>query len=148
MKYSLELLAGADLLEGKSSCTLMEQNLKLTTPEYDELFCKNAHDNLLRDFELYRRVVGILLYLKITRPDIAYLVQHLRQFVNAPKKPHVEEAMWVMRYIKQIQGNGYSCSKNRVTSMTAYCDSDWASCSVTKKSVTWYCIQLGTVIVA
>lgn len=92
----IELLLDAGMLNGKCSHTPMEQNIKFTTPEYDKLFGQNVIDSLHRDSEVYRRIVERLLYLTMTRPDIAYLVQHLSQFVHAAKKSHMDAAMRVL----------------------------------------------------
>ncbi|KAL8150855.1 hypothetical protein V2J09_020663 [Rumex salicifolius] len=52
---------------------------------------------LLQDPEVYRRLVGRLLYLNLTRPDLSYAAQHLSQFVSAPRVPHLDAALHVMR---------------------------------------------------
>ena len=73
----------------------MEQNIKLS----------NAGE-LLRDPSQYRRLVGCLIYLTITRPDITYSVHVLSRFMNAPRKPHMEVALRVLRYLKSSPGQG------------------------------------------
>ncbi|GJT92002.1 probable carboxylesterase 2 [Tanacetum coccineum] len=54
----------------------------------------------LSDPDAYRRLVGILLYLTMTRPYISYAVQHLSQFVSAPKDAHMQAVMHLLRYLK------------------------------------------------
>nr|XP_009761510.1 PREDICTED: uncharacterized protein LOC104213676 [Nicotiana sylvestris] len=67
----------------------MEQNRKLTTVEYDT-HCDLNDDSQLTDVKGYQRLIGKLLYLILTRPDIAYAVQSLSQFMQAPKRSHLE----------------------------------------------------------
>lgn len=72
--YTLEILANSSLLAAKPSTFLMEQNLKLSKSDGD----------LILDPKSYMRLIGRLLYLAITRPDIAYLVNTLSQFLTQP----------------------------------------------------------------
>nr|XP_016503045.1 PREDICTED: uncharacterized mitochondrial protein AtMg00810-like [Nicotiana tabacum] len=77
-------------------------NLKLTSTKFDKIVNGNTDDRVLDDRSLFQRLVGNILYLTITRLDIAYAVQCLSQFMHAPKKPHYEAALHVMR--KSITG--------------------------------------------
>uniref|UniRef100_A0A3Q7FYQ0 Reverse transcriptase Ty1/copia-type domain-containing protein n=1 Tax=Solanum lycopersicum TaxID=4081 RepID=A0A3Q7FYQ0_SOLLC len=63
-------------------------------------------DALLSDIKGYQRLKGKLLYLTLTRPDIAYIVQTLSQFMQNPKRSHLEAAHRVVRYIKNEPGLG------------------------------------------
>ncbi|KAJ8769062.1 hypothetical protein K2173_024058 [Erythroxylum novogranatense] len=99
------------------SKTPLEQNHKLALIEGED-----AHDPAQ-----YRRLVGRLIYLTITRPELSYCVHVLAQFMQQPKKGHWEAALRVSDL-----------------NLYAYCDSDWASCPLTRRSVTGYFICLGT----
>ncbi|XP_019265012.1 PREDICTED: uncharacterized protein LOC109242633 [Nicotiana attenuata] len=92
---------------------------------------------------MYQRLIGRLLYLEITRPDISYTVQVLSQFMNAPKQSHYDAALRVVKYIKNCLGQGLLMSSKQSRKVSAFCDADWASCSVTKKSVTSFCMKPG-----
>ncbi|GJR06485.1 probable carboxylesterase 2 [Tanacetum coccineum] len=54
----------------------------------------------LSDAGIYRKLVGRLLYLTMTRLDISYAIQHLSQFVSAPKDVHMQAAIHLLKYLK------------------------------------------------
>lgn len=72
----------------------------------------------------YQRLVGKLLYLTITRPDLFYAIQNLSQFMNAPKKSHMNAAVRVVRYIKLDPGLGILLAARSNSSLQAFCDAD------------------------
>lgn len=62
---------------------------------------------LLTDPSVYRRLIGRLLYLTHTRPDICYAVRNLSQFLSAPTKVHYQAALKVLWFLKKIPGLRY-----------------------------------------
>jgi hypothetical protein len=83
---------------------------------------------LLDDLTRYRRLVGRLIYLTVTRLDIVYSVQILSQFMQQPRKPHLDAALRVLRFIKGTPGQGLLFPANNNLALIAYCDSDHAGC--------------------
>jgi hypothetical protein len=97
----------------------------------------------LKDAERYRRLVGRLIYLTITRPELSHSVHILAQFMQEPLEPHYDAALRVMKYLKGNPGQGILLHVNSELQLNAYCDSDWASCPTTRRSLTDYFVMLG-----
>ncbi|XP_071723866.1 uncharacterized mitochondrial protein AtMg00810-like [Rutidosis leptorrhynchoides] len=146
-KYAMELISELGLSGAKPVCTPFEQNLKLTTKEYDDLIEKQTEgkakskDKLMKDPRKFKRLVGRLLYLTITRPDICYSVNHISQFMHQPKESHYQATIRIVRYIKGEPGKGLLMKRENSLILQAYCDSDWASCILNRRSTTGYCIR-------
>ena len=75
---------------------------------------------ILHDPSKYQRLVGRLIYLAVTRPDIVYLVRTLSQFMNTPRKPHWEATLWVLKYIKGTPGQGLFLPSEINLTLNAY----------------------------
>ena len=132
-KYTLDIIFEAGLLGAKSVGTPLEQNHKLAL----------AANSDLRDPGQYKRLVGRLIYLTITRPELSYYVHMLAQFMQQPKDEHWEVALRVVQYLKGNLGQGILLHSDCDLKLYAYCDSDWASCPLTRQSLTGYFILLG-----
>nr|XP_043639651.1 secreted RxLR effector protein 161-like [Erigeron canadensis] len=111
----------------------IEQNLKLVTNEKDPKV----------DAGSYCRLIRRLLYLEATRPDIAYSVNTLSQFVSDPRKSHMDAGTRVLRYLKTTPGQGILLPKEGGTNLVGYSDSDWLGCPLTRRSRTGYIVLLG-----
>nr|XP_016476892.1 PREDICTED: uncharacterized protein LOC107798417 [Nicotiana tabacum] len=107
-KYALEVVSELGLASAQPTTTPLEFNYKLTSIECDKQIPKTGPtvDRELKDKGGYPRLVGRLLYLTMTRPDIAFVVQVLSQYMHAPKVSHMEAAQRVVRYIKTAHGLG------------------------------------------
>ncbi|GJU74442.1 ribonuclease H-like domain-containing protein [Tanacetum coccineum] len=112
------------------SQTLLKGKKKKRTVEKPDLPLTNLTS--------YQKLIGKLIYLTLTRPDISYTVHTLSQFMHKPLQSHVKLAMRVLRYLKGSPGKGIGFSRGTDLSLKAYVDSDWAKCPSTKKSVTRY----------
>ncbi|XP_019151776.1 PREDICTED: uncharacterized protein LOC109148481 [Ipomoea nil] len=137
-KYALDILSDAGFIECKPA----------TTPMVPGSHLSREVGKPLEDPSGYRRLVGRLLYLTTTRPDIAYAIHHLSQFVSNPTDMHMVAAHRVLRYIKGTLGQGLFYPTNNTLSLKAFSDSDWASCPETRRSFTGFCIFLGESLVS
>ncbi|KAF5449775.1 hypothetical protein F2P56_030187, partial [Juglans regia] len=133
-KYALDILIDSGLLGSRPTSFPMKQNLKLSDTDGD----------LLPDPGSYRWLVGRLIYLTITRPDIVFAVNNLSQFMHAPRVPHMTAATCVLRYIKGTPGQGIFFPSSNDLHVSAYTNSDWASCPTTRCSTTGFFITLGS----
>lgn len=100
------------------------------------------------DDSAYRRLVGRLLYLTTTRPDIAYVVQQLSQFVSKPLISHFAAAICVLKYLKSAPAQCLFFSASTLLNLSGFVDSDWAYCPNTRKSITGYCVFLGSSLIS
>lgn len=137
-KYLLDILKDVGLLGARPAGFPMEQNLKLLPDKRD----------LLHDPCRYRRLIGRLIYLTITRPDITFVVNTLSGFMQQPRKPHYDAALRILRYLKSTPGQGILFSSQSLLQLKAFCDADWAGCPVTRRSTTGYCVFLGNSLIS
>ena len=126
----------------KPATTPLDSFVKLTTKKYDEVNNIGHDDKLLEDPNIYWRLIGKLLYLTITRLDIAYAIQTLSQFLQKPKQSHWKATVKVVRYIKGQVWWGILLSSKSSKHLNVYCDLDWVTCPQTRRSVTRVLIKL------
>ena len=146
-KYILELIADAGLIGAKPASTPMKSNLRLTSVEHDQANGYSA-DAVLHDITSYQRLISKLLYATITRPDISYAVQTLSQFMQSPKRSHMEATTRVNRYLKGSIAQGVWLHSEPTNIITCWCDCDWAACPNTRRSITGYVIKFGESLVS
>ncbi|BBG97503.1 hypothetical protein Prudu_006651, partial [Prunus dulcis] len=103
---------------------------------------------LLTDPEKYRQLVGRLLYLTITRPDITYLIHILSPFMHQPRLPHMDATLLVVRYLKSTLGQSLLFQSNNKLDLIASNDSDWVGYPITRRSTTGYCVFLGNSLIS
>ncbi|PKI54422.1 hypothetical protein CRG98_025209 [Punica granatum] len=132
-KYILDILQECGMLGARPATFPMEQHLRLSSDSGDDL----------PDPSCYHRLIGRLIYLTITRPELSYSIHILSQFMHRPKQLHWDAALRVLRYLKQSPGSGLLLHRPSSLFITAYCDSDWAACPMTRRSLTGYFILLG-----
>lgn len=123
-KYTLKIISEVGLSTAKSASTLLHPYVQLMTKECDEANEKGSDDRLLEDAIVYRRLVGKLLYLNVTRPDISFATQTLGQFLYQHKQYHLNVALKVVRYIKDPIGIGVLLSSKSHKQLEVYCDID------------------------
>ena len=91
----------------------------------------------------YQRLVGKLIYLSHTRPDIAYDVSVVSQFMHAPKESHLETVYRILRYLKSTPGRGVLVKRNGSLTLEAYTDADWAGSVIDRRFTSGYYTFLG-----
>lgn len=108
---------------------------------YDKYQANDGEDKV--DETKYRSLIGGLIYLTHTRPDLAYAVGVLSRFMQSPSKIHTGAARKVLRYVAATIKYGIWYKKDDQVKLTGYSDSDWAACVDDKKSVGSYVFVLG-----
>ncbi|CAO2813647.1 unnamed protein product [Amaranthus hypochondriacus] len=93
--------------------------------------------------DIYQRLIGKLIYLTITRPEISYPIHILSQFMNQPTTSHLQAAFRVLRYLSNSPDQGILLAAKSSAHLTTYCDSDWAGCPTTRRSTSGFCLLLG-----
>ncbi|XP_058096141.1 secreted RxLR effector protein 161-like [Magnolia sinica] len=116
------------MLECKPADTPMVQNHKLG--EYQ--------DQVPTDKGRYQWLVGKLIYLSHTRPDIAYSVSVVSQFMHCPSEDHMNAVTHILRYLKASPGEGILFSKNHHLGIDGYTDADWAGNLSDRRSTSGY----------
>ena len=137
-KYTLDLLKDTAFLDSKPA----------STPMLPETRLSKEGGTPLEDITSYRKIIGKLQYLTTTRPDISFAVQQLAQFLDCPTTLHLTAANRVLRYLKGSIGQGLFFSATSSLSLQAFSDSDWGTCVDTRRSITGYCILLGSSLVS
>jgi hypothetical protein len=100
------------------------------------------------DKTLYRSIVGALQYLSFTRPDIAFAVNKVAQFMHDPRNDHWSAVKRILRYLKHSITYGLFISKCSSMHLSAFSDADWAGCPDDRKSTSGYCIYLGNNLIS
>ncbi|KAK6160783.1 hypothetical protein DH2020_004164 [Rehmannia glutinosa] len=132
-KYTKELLKKFGIDEGRTVSTPMATNVKIDKDEKDKSM----------DESKYRGMIGSLLYLTATRPDITFAVGVCARFQSAPKESHMTATKRILRYLKGCQEVGLWYPKEGGFKLIGYSDSDCAGCRVDRKSTSGTCQMLG-----
>lgn len=141
-KYYLELLAEYGLLACKPSQTPIESKLIISDKPI------HKKDKPLKNIAEYQKLLGKLIYLTHTRPDISYVVHSISQFMHSPLESHLKLGLRILRYLKKALGKGILISKGSNLNLCNYSDSDWAKCRSTRRSVTGFSMFLGNSLIS
>ena len=90
----------------------------------------------------FRKLIGCLRYLTLTRPDLIFSVGYLSRFMSKPYSNHMAAAKRVLRYIKGTLDYGLVYESDKEPRLTRYCDSDYAGDLDDRKSTSGYIFLL------
>ena len=139
-KYATELIHKAGLKDCKPAPTPMVTSEKLTRQDGDPLDSATA--------TRYRSIVGGLQYLTLTRPDIAFAVNKVCQYLHCPTTAHYTAVKRILRYVHGTIGCGLTFVPSSSLVLSAFSDADWAGCSDDRKSTGGFAIFLGNNLVS
>ena len=123
-KYASDLLSRFGIADSTTSSTPLDPNVQLTLID----------DVPLDDPTLYRQFVGSLIYLTVTRPDIAFAVHIVSQFMAAPRTIHFTIVLHILCYIKGTLGHGLHFSSQSSLVLSGFSDVDWVGDPTDKRS--------------
>ncbi|XP_022143572.1 uncharacterized protein LOC111013440 [Momordica charantia] len=112
--YTLTLLEEYGLLGCKPTTLPMDPSTKL----------RLADGSPLHDPTSYRILIGRLLYLTISRPDVTYVVHRLSQFVSKPSTTHYQAALYLLHYLKGSPGQSVFLNASSAFQLRTYADVD------------------------
>ena len=118
--------------------TPMDSNLKLLADDSSELV----------DVTQYSRIIGSLMYLTNTRPDICFAVNTLSQYLVQLRRVHLIAAKHVMRYLKGIIDFDLYYDGSHEYRLYGYMDADWAGSVSDRKSTSGGCYSLGSAMIS
>ncbi|RVW18805.1 Retrovirus-related Pol polyprotein from transposon RE1 [Vitis vinifera] len=111
-KYASNLMSQARLTDSKTVDTPVELNAHLTP----------SRGKPLSNPSLYRRLVGSLVYLTVTRSDISYAVHQVSQYLSAPRSTHYAAVLRILRYLKGTLFHGLFYSARSPLVLRAFSD--------------------------
>jgi hypothetical protein len=137
-RYIRDLLSKTNMTEAKPVSSPMASSSTLFAYTCDPM----------EDTTLYRSVVGSLQYLSLTRPDLAFAVSRVYQFMHCPTKLHWQAVKRILRYLKHTISHRLLLHKTSSNSLHAYSGADWAGCSDDRRSTGAYCVYLGSNLIS
>ena len=132
-KYAVEILKRFGMMDCKAMATPMASNLKLLSDASLESV----------DAMMYRQMIGSLMYLTNTRPDICFAVNTLSQFLTDLRNVHLIAAKHILRYLRGTIDYGLKYEANQKINLEGYVDSDWAGNATNMKSTSGCFFSLG-----
>ena len=136
--YAKNLLERFGMGESNGIATPMEPYLKLNKEEGE----------LLKDERRFRQLVGSLIYLTTTRPEIAFPVSIISQFMQSPRTPHLDAAKRILRYVKYSLDYGLLYKRSSDFMLRGYTDADWAGDTNDRRSTSSYCFSTGSAMIS
>jgi hypothetical protein len=137
-QYALNKLFEYGMTRCKPISIPLEQNVKLSADEGD----------LVEDTTMYRHIVGSLIYMTITRPDLSYAVGVVSQVMQTPRKPHLDAVKRILRYIKHTLDCGIFYEGKSQLQVHGYTDVDWAGNVSDRRSTSGFLFSFGSGVVS
>jgi hypothetical protein len=133
-QYALNKLSEYGMTGCKPISIPLEQNVKLSADEGD----------LVEDTTMYRRIVGSLIYMTITRPNLSYAVGVVSQFMQTPRKPHLDAVRRILRYIKHTLHCGIFYEAKSQLQVHGYTYVDWVGNVLDRRSTSGFLFSFGS----
>jgi hypothetical protein len=102
---------------------------------------------VLEDATMYRKIMGSLIYMTITKPDLNYTVGLESQFMQVPRKPHLDGVRHALRYVSATTDYGLFYEASTKLYVHGYIDVDWAGSILDMRSTSGFMFSFGNVAV-
>ena len=132
-KYANDLLVRFKMTDCKPAATPFLSGVKL----------EDGGDTPLVDCTRYRQLVGSLLYLTHSRPDLSYVVGAVSRYMQEPHELHWKVAKCKLQYVKDTTSYGIHYASGCTLDLVGYTDSDWAGDAKDRKSTSGYVLSIG-----
>ncbi|KAL0359322.1 UNVERIFIED_CONTAM: Retrovirus-related Pol polyprotein from transposon RE1 [Sesamum angustifolium] len=126
----------------------MGESNGIATPMEPYLKLNKEEGQPLRDERKFRQLVGSLIYLTTTRPEIAFSVSVISQFMQSPRSSHLDAAKRILRYIKGSLDYGLLYKNSNDFKLKGFTDADWAGDASDRRSTSGYCFNIVSVVVS
>ncbi|GFZ05939.1 hypothetical protein Acr_18g0001090 [Actinidia rufa] len=136
--YSLDLLQDTGMLGCRPASTPMVPNLKISAES----------GKLLSDPSIYQRLVGRLIYLTNTRPDLTFAVSIVSQFMHSPRTSHLDAVYHILRYLKSCPGRGLFYKSGVQSGLSCFTDADYAWSKSDRRSTSGFCTFHGSHLIS
>ena len=137
-KYIRDLLNRFGMKYSKAASTPMSPTIKLDKDENGKSV----------DITKYRGMIGALLYLTSSRPDIMFSVCLCARFQSNPKESHLSAVKRIFKYLYGTKDLGLWYPKGAYLELISYSDADFGGCKIDRKSTSGTCHLLGSSLVS
>ncbi|XP_062114458.1 uncharacterized mitochondrial protein AtMg00810-like [Humulus lupulus] len=137
-KYLKDVLARAKMQFAEPRPSPMKNGLRLSAFGSDPI----------ESPQFYRSIVGALQYLTITRPEIAFSVNKVCQFMHSPLQSHWCVVKRILRYLSGTTDHGLYIKKSNSLDLVEFCNADWAVDPDDRRSTSGYCVFFGPNLIA
>jgi len=103
----------------------MDNGSHKRTPATTHLKLSKDENGVVVDQNMYMSMIGSLLYLTASRPDIIFVVGVCARYQAEPKMSHLTQVKRILKYINSINDYGILYSHSTNSKLIGYCDADW-----------------------
>ncbi|MCO5613474.1 hypothetical protein L7F22_067751 [Adiantum nelumboides] len=133
-QYALDMLSKYGMADCKPISMPLDQNVKFRADE----------GQVLEDVTMYRQIVGSLIYLTISRPDLSYPTGLESQFMQLPKKPHLDVVRRTLRYVSATLDYALFYEASIELQLNGFTDANWVGSVCDRRSTNGFMFSLGS----
>jgi hypothetical protein len=136
-QYALDMLSKYGMASCKPIFVPLNHNGKLSADAGE----------VLEDATMYKKIVGSLIYMTITKPDLNYTVGLESQFMQVPRNPHLDGVRHTLRYVSATTDYGLFYEANMELQVHGYVDANWAGSISNRRSTSSFMFSFGSAVV-